>query len=386
MLKMLPLFTRLRLLPLGWRGSVMLALALAGGAAPGCVARTSPRQLAASGQAVSGADYRPLRQQGVAAHRRIGTALMSRQLANARLRDLVANHFDSLTAENEMKWAATEPQPGRFSFDAGDGLVAFATEHAMRVRGHTLVWHFQLAPWVRDLPTEALREAMQRHIRALVEHWRGKIAQWDVVNEALNDGADGNAEPLRDSPFLKLGPSYLDEAFRAAHAADPEVLLFYNDYGIEAGEGDAKSDAAYRLCTRLRQAGVPIHGIGMQMHVDPRRWPRAEQIQRNAARFAALGLDVEFTELDVPVGQIRGSPDDKLRSQRAIAHDLVAACLRVERCTGITLWGASDADSWLNTPRWRDLRGRGPHDPLAFDRNLQPKPMFFGILDALAGK
>lgn len=305
---------------------------------------------------------------------------MSRHLADPSLRSLIATQFDSLTAENEMKWQATEPRPGEFSFAAGDELVAFAAEHNLRIRGHTLVWHFQLAPWVKDLSAGALREAMQRHVRTLVGHWRGRIAQWDVVNEAL---VDGGGDQLRDSPFLKLGASYIDEAFRAAHEADPEALLFYNDYEIEGGS--AKSDAAFRLCARLKAAGVPIHGIGMQMHVDPRHWPAPDEIQRNAERFARLGLYVELTELDVPVGQIRGTWDEKLQRQRTIAHDIVAACLKVDRCTGITLWGPSDANSWLNAPRWAALRGRGPHYPLAFDESLQPKPMACGILDALAG-
>jgi endo-1,4-beta-xylanase len=278
-----------------------------------------------------------------------------------------------------MKWQFTEPQPGAFSLGAGDQLLAFAAESGMRMRGHTLVWHQQLAPWVRELSADALREAMQRHIRTLVGHWRGKIAQWDVVNEAMGD--DGR---LRESPFLRLGEGYLAEAFRAAHAADPEALLFFNDYEIEGG--NPKSDAVYRLCMQLRQTGVPLHGIGMQMHVDPRHWPSADEIRRNVERFTALGLLVEFTEMDVPVGRIPGSLAEKLQRQRVIAHDIVAACLAVAGCTGITLWGASDRDSWLNHPRWAALRGRGPHYPLAFDGNLQPKPMVDGILDAFAGR
>jgi endo-1,4-beta-xylanase len=308
---------------------------------------------------------------------------MNRHLADARLRSLVATQFDSLTAENEMKWEATEPRPGAFSFDAGDRLVAFAAENGMRMRGHTLVWHSQLAPWVKSLSGEDLREALQRHIQTVVHHWRGQIAQWDVVNEALADDPD---RYLRDSPFLQLGERYIEDAFRTAHAADPEALLFYNDYEIEAGQGNTKSDAAFRLCARLKEAGIPIHGIGMQMHVDPRHWPSPEEIQRNVERFAALGLLVEFTELDVPVGQIRGNLGEKLERQRAIAHDIVAACLKVDKCTGVTLWGVSDRDSWLATPRWASLRGRGPHSPLAFDSNLDPKPMHTGILDAFAGR
>jgi endo-1,4-beta-xylanase len=358
----------------------MLLVALAAAGVAGCTGQPQVRPAATGGQSMRWLDVTPLREAGAAAHRRIGAAVMTTHLANPRLRALIARHFDSLTAENEMKWYATEPRPGDFSFAAGDKLVAFAAGNGMRVRGHTLVWHSQLAPWVEDLSGDDLREAMRRHVRTLVGHWRGQIAEWDVVNEALVDSEDGR---LRDSPFLKLGESYLDEAFQTAHAADPEALLFYNDYEIEAGP---KADAAYRLCTRLKAAGVPIHGIGLQMHVDPRRWPSPDEIQRNVGRFAALGLLVEFTELDVPVGQICGTWDQKLQRQRAIAHDIVAACLKVERCTGITLWGASDATSWLDHPRWRTLRGRGPHYPLAFDESFDPKPMYFGILDALLGR
>ncbi len=361
----------------------LLLVALACGLIAGCIGRPHDWPAAKGGKAMHRSDVTPLRQASAGTHRRIGTAVRSGHLTDPRLRSLVATHFDSLTAENEMKWGNTERQPGSFSLGAGDQLVAFAAENGMRMRGHTLVWHLQLANWVKDLSGDALREAMKRHIRTLVGHWRGQIAQWDVVNEALADGSDGK---LRDSPFLKLGEGYLDEAFRTAHEADPEALLFYNDYGIEAGEGDAKSDGALRLCTRLKKAGVPIHGIGMQMHVDPRHWPTPEEIQRNVERFAALGLFVEFTEMDVPVGRIRGTLDEKLQSQRTITHDIVAACFRVEKCTGITLWGISDANSWLNDPHWGSLRGRGPHYPLAFDEVLEPKPMLFGILDAFAGR
>jgi endo-1,4-beta-xylanase len=353
------------------------------GLTAGCIGQSGQRTGVAQGETIRRGGFTPLRQAAATAHRRIGTAVMNHHLANASLRQLVATHFDSLTAENEMKWEATEPRPGRFTLAGGDKLVAFAAENGMRMRGHALVWHSQLAAWVKDLTGDALREAMRRHIKTLAGHWRGQIAQWDVVNEAI---ADGNEGKLRDSPFLRLGEHYLDEAFTMAHEADPDALLFYNDYEIEAGEGNAKSDAAYRLCARLKEAGVPIHGVGMQMHVDPRYWPSAEQIQRNVERFAALGLFVEFTELDVAVGEIRGGLQAKLERQRTLTHDIVAACMKVEKCTGITLWGASDVDSWLNDAQWSALRGRGPHYPLAFDDALDPKPMYFGILDAFAGK
>jgi endo-1,4-beta-xylanase len=332
------------------------------------------------GNLIPASDLRPLRQVGAAAHRRIGTAVMSHHLADSQVRALVAREFDSLSPENEMKWEAVEPRPGAFEFAAGDRLVNFAAENGIRMRGHTLVWHQQLAFWVKGMKADALRAAMARHIQNVVGHWKGKIAQWDVVNEALANGESGQLRD--DSPFTALGPTFIDEAFKLAHAADPQAQLIYNDYEIE-GVGPAKSEAAYALCKRLKESGVPIHGVVFQMHVDPRHWPSAEEIRRNIERYAALGLVVEFTEMDVPVGALPGDINEKLKRQREITHDIVAACVAVEGCTGITFWGVSDRDSWLNSPEWGRLRGPGPHYPLPFNTKLEAKPMVAGIIDAL---
>jgi endo-1,4-beta-xylanase len=229
------------------------------------------------------------------------------------------------------------------------------------------------------LKADPLRAAMTRHIQNVVGHWKGRIAQWDVVNEAIADGPSGALRP--DSPFAVLGPTFIDEAFRLAHAADPAAELIYNDYEIEGGD-TPKGEAAYQLCKRLKAAGVPIHGVGFQMHVDPRHWPSAEQIRHNVERYAALGLAVELTEMDVPVGALPGDINAKLQRQREITHDIVAACVAVDRCSGITFWGVSDRDSWLNSAEWGQLRGPGPHYPLPFNTKLEPKPMVAGIIDA----
>jgi endo-1,4-beta-xylanase len=338
---------------------------------------------AVGGNMLPASDLKPLRQAGAAAHRRIGTALMSNRLSNGKVKALVAREFDSLTPENEMKWESIEPSPGRFSFEAGDRLVAFAAENGIRMRGHTLVWHSQLAFWVKGLKPDALRAAMTRHIQNVAGHWKGKIAQWDVVNEAIADGPSGELRP--DSPFAVLGPTFIDEAFRLAHAADPDAQLFYNDYEIEGD--DAKSNAAYALCKRLKEAGVPIHGVGFQMHVDPRHWPSADTIRKNMERYAALGLMIEFTEMDVPVGQLPGNTiEEKLQQQRQITHDIVAACVAVDKCTGITFWGLTDGDSWLNDAHWGQLRGKGPHYPLLFNTDMAAKPIVAGVLEALEQK
>jgi endo-1,4-beta-xylanase len=313
--------------------------------------------------------------------RHIGVAAATWFFENPEYGRVLAREFDSLTAENEMKWYAIEPEPGRFRFEAADRLVAFAEAHGMRVRGHTLVWHSQLAPWVATLTGDALRGAMLKHTTETVAHYRGRVQQWDVVNEALDD----SGKLRTDSPFSALGFEYLADAFRAARAADPKAELFYNDYDIEA-PGSQKTTGAYDLVKRLKQSGVPIDGIGFQMHVDPRRFPSADEIRQNFERFAALGLRIELTEIDVPIGEIPGSENEKLRAQSEIARGVVKACLAVPACSGFTFWGLTDRHSWLSSPEWAKLRGNGPHRALLLDEHYRRKPVYDGVLAALRGR
>jgi endo-1,4-beta-xylanase len=357
-------------------------LLLLGAGLTSCIlpARGTSDATGSSTEKAAAVDVPPLR--SVAGARRLGAAVEARRLREPAFARVLAANFSSLTPENDMKWARVEPSPGQFSFGAGDALVAFAEQNGMRVRGHTLVWHTQLAPWVAGLSGEALHAAMLRHITGEVSHWRGKISQWDVLNEALADGPAGGLR--HDSPFTALGPTFVDDAFRAAHDADPEAQLFYNDYQIE-GLGSAKAEAAYQLVRRLKAAGVPIGGVGFQMHVDPRHWPDAELIRRNFERFAALGLAVEITEMDVPVGEMKGDGAQRLEQQKRLTHDIVAACVAVSACSGVTFWGFTDRYSWLNSRQWGWLRGRGPARPLPFDADYAPKPMAAGIAAALAG-
>ncbi|HEX6765716.1 MAG TPA: endo-1,4-beta-xylanase, partial [Polyangiaceae bacterium] len=302
-------------------------------------------------------------------------ALATWFMSDPRYSEVAAREFDSLTPENEMKWYATEPSPGKFSFEAGDRLVAFAERHSMRVRGHTLVWHNQLSPWVNGLHGNELKDAMLRHVRTVAVHWKGRIAQWDVVNEAVDD-----AGKLRqNSPFTALGPGYIADAFRAAHEADPGALLFYNDYETEAFDSP-KTLGAYELVKSLKESGVPIHGVGFQMHVDPRGWPSSDEMQKNFERFAKLGLLVELTEIDVPLGEIPGNAETKLEKQSEIARGVVRACLAVPACTGMTFWGLTDKHSWLSTPEWGPKKGRGPHLPLLFDESYGKKPIYRGVV------
>jgi endo-1,4-beta-xylanase len=222
---------------------------------------------------------------------------------------------------------------------------------------------------------------MLRHVTKTTLRWKGRIAQWDVVNEAVDD----QGKLRQNSPFTALGPSYIADAFRAAHAADPNAVLYYNDYDIEAFDSP-KTRGAYELVKSLKESGVPIHGMGFQMHVDPRDWPSPEEMRENLERFAALGLLIELTEIDVPLGEIPGSPEQKLAKQSELGRGVVRACLAVPACTGMTFWGLTDRHSWLSTSEWGPKKGRGPHLPLLFDEGYGKKPIHQGILAEFAGR
>ena len=262
----------------------------------------------------------------------------------------LAAEFDTITPENAMKWGEVHPGPDTWAFEQADEIVAFAARHAMRVRGHTLIWHRQLPPWITDgLTADELRRAVAGHIRHLVMRYRGRVSAWDVVNEAVAESGDG----LRDTVFLRtLGPAYIREAFVAAREADPDATLFYNDYGAEGM--NAKSDRVYDVVSDLCRRGVPIDGVGLQMHVRANACPPVDEIRANVARLAALGLRVAITEMDVSIRDVRG---DSLAAQRDTYRDVLRACL--DPCRQVSFWGFTDLYTWL------------PDDaPLLFDRGI----------------
>jgi endo-1,4-beta-xylanase len=270
--------------------------------------------------------------------------------------------FGSATPENELKWEISEPDRGRYEFGPADRVVDFAREHGMAVRGHALVWHLQNPGWLNDLSPAELSAALADHIKTLMRRYAGRIAEWDVVNEAMGD--DGR---LRPSLWLdKLGPGYIALAFRLAREADPQAKLFYNDYGAE-GEG-TKADAVYRLVAQLKRQGVPIDGIGLQAHVDTRPVPG---YARNIARFANLGLRIELTEMDARTE----SDDAAARRAQALQYErLVTGC---RPCARFTVWGLDDADSWV--PDAYPAFGQAT----LLDGDLRPKPAFDAFRTAL---
>jgi endo-1,4-beta-xylanase len=212
-----------------------------------------------------------------------------------------------------------------------------------------------------------LRIAFERHIRTVASYYRGRVDAWDVVNEAVADDGSG----LRDTIFRqRLGDSYIADAFRIAHQADPGARLFYNDYG---GEGlSAKSNRIYDLVRDLIAAGVPINGVGLQMHVSANSRPPDASIASNMRRLADLGLTIHISEMDVKVNGVGGTTQMRLEVQKAAYHDIVRLCLLEPRCEAVTFWGFTDAHTWIDG----DM-------PLLFDAAYSPKPAYVGVLDAL---
>ena len=289
-------------------------------------------------------------------------------------RDLLAREFNLVVPENVMKWDATEPQQGVFTFEDGDKLVAFAEQHKMRVRGHTLVWHQALPDWVSkgEWTKETLSEALRQHVSGVAAHYKGKVYAWDVVNEAIGDSGG-----LRGSVWTNvIGPEYIEIAFRAAREADPDALLFYNDYGAEMIS--PKADAVYDLVKDLKERGVPIDGVGMQMHTTLDDYVDQTSLQLNIKRIAELGLIVHITEMDVRIPD--GSTPEQVEAQTKMYGDVLRGCLAEPACQAVLVWGVSDQYSWI--PQQYPGMGAG----LLFDAAYQPKPAYQEWIKVLGEK
>ncbi len=285
--------------------------------------------------------------------RYFGTAVAAGRLGDGTYTTILNREFSSVTAENEMKMDATEPNQGQFTFTAGDRIVNHALSRGMSVRGHTLAWHAQQPSWMQRMEGSALRQAMLNHVTRVASYYRGKIHSWDVVNEAF---ADWPAGTRRDSNLQRTGNDWIEAAFRAARAADPGAKLCYNDYNIDGV--NAKSTAVHTMVRDFKARGVPIDCVGFQAHLSN---SAPSDFQANLQRFADLGVDVQITELDI-------SGADQANAYAAVTR----ACLAVARCTGITVWGIRDSDSW-----------RTGENPLLFDAAGSKKPAYNAVLNAL---
>lgn len=320
----------------------------------------------------------------------IGTAVDMAALndaADPQYRSLVAGQFSTVTPENVMKWESLEPTRGTYNWGPADDLVAFAKANGQRVRGHVLVWHNQLPFWLTSgvsdgsISDDELRTLLKRHITDVVNHFKGKIWQWDVVNEAASDPWDSPPSiHLKGIWAEHLGAGYIADAFRWARAADPKALLFYNDYNIEAfGAQDAsdKTFFVYNLVKQLRAQHVPIDGVGSQGHLGTQYGNfDALQVADALDRFSDLGVATALTEVDVrsqlTTGVLAGDSNEvnpRLQASAAGYSALMQGCLSSRHCLSFTVWGFTDKHSWI--PGWFT----DPPEGMAnlYDENYQPK-------------
>jgi endo-1,4-beta-xylanase len=336
----------------------------------------------------------------------IGTTLNYPALQGRAPRDIAiaTTHFSAITAENSMKPDALQPSEGRFNFTDGDRLVEIARKSGATPIGHVLVWHQQTPRWFfegkdgQPVGRELALMRMRAHISTVVGHYKGRVKEWDVVNEAISDSP---GEVLRKSPWLTaIGEDYIAEAFQAAHRADPKAVLIYNDYNIER---NYKRPKALQLLKSLLDKKVPIHAVGIQCH-----WrmndPDLAEVEESIKQFTALRLKIMITELDIGVLPTRyqgadistreamtpemratidpytaGLPEEVARQHAERYQKAFEMFLRHRKAIRrVTLWGPHDGDSWLNN---FPVRGRTDY-PLLFDRQGRPKPAFFAVMKA----
>ena len=316
---------------------------------------------------------------------------------------IVKEQFNSISPENVLKWERIHPKPGIYNFGPGDRYVAFGEKYHMFIIGHTLVWHHQTPRWVfedkdgKPLNRAELLKRMHDHIQKVVGRYKGKIKGWDVVNEALNE--DGT---LRQSPWMKIiGPDYIEKAFEYAHEADPDAELYYNDYSLQ---NKPKREGAIKIYKQLKAEGIPITGIGAQMHVvlsllDPM------QIDSMLAEFEENGIKVMITEMDINVLPLpsrnegadvslnfkltsklnpykNGLPESVSQKLADSYEKLFKLFLKYKSdIKRVTFWGVRNGDSWLNN--W-PVPGRTNY-PLLFNRNGKPDSSFYKVIETAKG-
>lgn len=317
----------------------------------------------------------------------VGVAVPAGPAVNSLLdsperQSLVNRHFNSITAENIMKMRYLQPDPGRFVFAPADALADYARQHDMWMHGHVLVWHTQAPGWLNEYAgsREEFLGILEEHVRTVARHFSGRVASWDVVNEAFDD--EDPAGYRKTVWYDNIGPEYIERAFRLAREEDPDADLYYIDYDLS--DAGPKLDRVLEMVDDFQARGVPIDGIGFQMHIDTAS-PGIDAVRESFARAAERGLKLRVSELDVSVNLesawSRFTPELAERQRRRYAD--VARAYREsvppELRGGITVWGITDADSWI--PGFRDR----PDWPLLFDADFTPKPAFDGLVEGLTG-
>ena len=315
----------------------------------------------------------------------IGVAVNMRNVSTPEHIELIKQNYNSITAENDMKPGELHPAEGVWNWEKADAIAEFCRKHNLPLRGHTLVWHSQFANWMfvdkkgEPVTKEVFYARLEDHIKTVVERYKDIIYCWDVVNEAMID--DDNAEnPYRQSLLYQIaGDEFIAKAFEYAHEADPNALLFYNDYNA-ANPG--KRDRIYNMVKKMKDAGVPIHGIGMQGHYNI-YGPSNEDIDAAISKYKTLVDHIHFTELDIRVneemgGQLQFSREgvkitSKVQRMQEKKYDALFKILRKHKdvVKNVTFWNLSDRDSWLGANNY----------PLPFDTEYKPKNLYKIIKD-----
>lgn len=309
----------------------------------------------------------------------IGTAVNVRHLKNnTEYRNLVIREFNSVTAESAMKFKTLHPTKGQYNWEDADYLVDFASKNGKRIHGHTLIWDGSVPDWVTNLEGDSSvwEQMVKDHIKTVVSHFKGKVKSWDVVNEAIED----NGKYVNNIWLQKLGKDYIARCFIYAHEADPDALLFYNDHSNEASL--LKRNAIIKLVKNLQSRGIPIHGLGMQMHT--RIAQPNTGIAAALASAARTGLKIHISELDISIKTGKEWPASfttDLENLQASKYQYIFTTYKKivpePQQFGITTWNVSDADSWLGKSNMK------PNWPTIFDKNYRPKKAYKAILEAL---
>jgi endo-1,4-beta-xylanase len=319
---------------------------------------------------------------------------------------LLIKHFNSLTTENEMKFESLQPKENQFDFATADAMIAFARERGMATRGHALVWHRQTPAWVfknaqgKPLTAPQLKARMCHHITQVMQHFKGKIDAWDVVNEAIMDNGAlrthlEEKEDQRSPWYGIMGDQYIEDAFRCAHQADPSAKLYYNDYYNYIPQ---RQTAIYNLLKSLKEKGVKIDGVGLQGHLNvlPSKDPKhqsyhqsVENLEKAIKLYASIGLDVQITELDISVyvgGQAKEKKDyyttetfnTDLQQRQAQRYKALFEMFRRnhQAISSVTFWGIADDNTWLS-----EFPSGRQDFPMLFDVQHRPKPAFYSVVN-----
>jgi endo-1,4-beta-xylanase len=315
----------------------------------------------------------------------IGAAVRPYALSEAAYAQTLSREFNLVEPEDAMKWWTIRRNEAIFDFSGGDEIVRFAQAHRMRVRGHCLVWDHDNPQWLTQarLSPDQMSHVLQQHISTVVKHYAGQVFAWDVVNEAFEEHGKLKDSLWYNQPGIGLSlnrSAYIEQAFRWAHEADPNAMLFYNENGAEGL--NPKSDAVYAMVKDFKLRNVPISGVGLQMHISRLDFD-TKPVAANIARLTALGLHVHITELDVslpldPSGQAR---EQDLQRQGEIYRAVVRACLQNPGCTAIQTWGFSDKYSWIGSHS-HGTRGAA----LLFDKGFKPKPAYAAVLEEISSR